>query len=128
MVERGHGHRLSAQTLARVRVSGQLAWQQLDGDLTIEPWVAGAIHLAHASGPERGQNLIGAEPRAGRKRQRWQTGRILPPFPDFAANDGRDTARRLRVSDFYVRGSMRVPNGPLQREASGSRNAILVPF
>jgi hypothetical protein len=52
-----------------VRVSRQLAWQQLDGDLTIEPRVAGAIDLAHSAGPEGGHNLIGAESRAGRKRQ-----------------------------------------------------------
>ena len=74
---RGHRHRLAAQALARVRVSRRLAWQQLDGDLTIEPRVAGAIDLAHASRPEGGQNLVGAESRAGRKRQTWQTGRIL---------------------------------------------------
>jgi hypothetical protein len=63
-----------------VRVSRQLAWQQLDGDLTIEPRVAGAIDLAHASGPEGGQNLVGAKSRTGRERQKWQTGRILAPI------------------------------------------------
>ena len=77
MIDRGHGHRLAAQTLARVRVSRQLARQQLDGNLTIEPRVAGAIDLAHASGPEGGHNLVAAESRAGRKRQTWQTRRIL---------------------------------------------------
>ena len=77
MIDRGDGHRLAAQPLARVRVSRQLAWQQLDGDLTIEPRVAGAIDLAHASSPEGGHNLVAAESRAGCKRQTWQTGRIL---------------------------------------------------
>jgi hypothetical protein len=77
MIDRGHSHRLAAQTLARERVSRQLAWQQLDGDLTIEPRVPGAIDLAHTSGPEGGHNLVAAESRAGRKRQAWQTGRIL---------------------------------------------------
>ena len=67
MIDRGDGHRLAAQTLARVRVSRQLARQQLDGDLTIEPRVAGAIDLAHASGPEGGHNLVAAESRAGRE-------------------------------------------------------------
>ena len=59
MIDRGHGHRLAAQTLARVRVSRRLGRQQLDGDLTIEPRVVGAIDLAHASRPEGGQNLVG---------------------------------------------------------------------
>ena len=61
MIERGHGHRLAAQTLARVRVSRQLAWQELDRDLTIEPRVAGAIDLAHAAGPDRRDDLVRAE-------------------------------------------------------------------
>ena len=77
MIERGHCHRLAAQTLARVRVSRELACQPLDGDLTVEPRVASAIDLAHAAGPEGRQNLVGAESRAGRERQTGQTGRIL---------------------------------------------------
>jgi hypothetical protein len=72
MNDRGYGHRLAAQTLARVRVDRQLARQQLDGDLTIEPRIAGAIDLAHAAGPEGGHNLVAAESHAGRKRQTWQ--------------------------------------------------------
>ena len=77
MIERGHGHRLAAQALARARVSRRHGWEQLDGDLAIETRIVGAIDLAHASRPDGGQNLIGAEARAGRKRQRCQTGRIL---------------------------------------------------
>jgi hypothetical protein len=33
----------------------------LDRDLTLEPCVAGAIHLAHASDADEGEDLIGAE-------------------------------------------------------------------
>ena len=74
MINRRHCHRLAAQTLARVRVSRELARQQLDGDLTIQPRVAGAIDLAHSAGSEGGDNLVATEPRAGRQRGMWQTG------------------------------------------------------
>ena len=61
MIDRGDGHRLAAQAFARVRVGGQRGRQQLDGDLTIEPRVAGAIDLAHSAGAEGGNNLVGAK-------------------------------------------------------------------
>ena len=64
MIDRGHGHRLAAQALARARIGGRLGRQQLDRDLTIEPRVSGKIDLAHASRAESRENLVGPEPRA----------------------------------------------------------------
>ena len=52
MVERGDGHRLAAEAFARVRVGGHRGGQQLDRDLTIEPGIAGAVHLAHPARAE----------------------------------------------------------------------------
>ena len=39
--------------------------QDLDRDLAPEPRVARAVHLAHAAGAERRDDLVGAEARAG---------------------------------------------------------------
>ena len=52
----------------RARTSGfdERCWRQhLDRDLASEPRVAGAIHLAHAAGAERGDDLVGAEAGTG---------------------------------------------------------------
>ena len=69
MIERRHGHRLAAQAFARTRVGRRVGWQQLDGDLTIEPRVVGAIDIAHASRPDGGQHLVRPQACSGRKRQ-----------------------------------------------------------
>ena len=39
--------------------------QDLDGDVAIEPRVAGAIDLAHAACPQGGEDLVRAEADAG---------------------------------------------------------------
>jgi hypothetical protein len=69
MIDRGHGQRLAPQALARVRVSRGVCGQQLDGDLTIEPRVAGTIDLAHPAGPNRGDDFVDAKACPGRERQ-----------------------------------------------------------
>ena len=53
--------------------NGELKY--LNRDLAIHLVVSGAVTLAHASGPEVGEDLVRAEARAGR--QRGQTGLIL---------------------------------------------------
>jgi len=68
MNDRGYGHRLAAQTLARVRVDRQLARQQLDGDLPIEPRIAGAIDLAHAARADPADDFVRADDGPGWKR------------------------------------------------------------
>ena len=50
---------------AELRVIRQLRREHLYGDHAVEAGVAGPIHLAHASGPDEGQDLVGAKPRAG---------------------------------------------------------------
>src|SRR5262245_25572178 len=61
MIERGGGHRLASQTLARVWFSSGFGREQLDGDLTIEARVAGAIDLAHPAFAKLGDDFIGSE-------------------------------------------------------------------
>ena len=64
MIERGHGHRLAPQALARTRISRRLGRQQLDGDATIETRIVGEIDFAHGSRADGGQNFVGTEARA----------------------------------------------------------------
>ena len=64
------GQRLRLRGWNRASRSASLAneiGQDLDRDLAIELGVAGAIDLAHPAGAERGENLVGAEARAGRE-------------------------------------------------------------
>ena len=42
--------------------------QHLDGDRALERGVAGFVHLAHAAGPEGGDDLIRTKPNAGGER------------------------------------------------------------
>ena len=39
--------------------------QHLDGDLALQSGIKGAVHLAHAAGPEQVEDLIWAEPCTG---------------------------------------------------------------
>jgi hypothetical protein len=43
----------------------ELLGKRLEGDLAVERRVAGAVHLAHAAGPEPGDNLVWADARSG---------------------------------------------------------------
>jgi hypothetical protein len=44
-----------------IGIRRERVWKDLDRDVTIEPRVARAIHLAHATGAEHVGNFIGAE-------------------------------------------------------------------
>src|SRR5436309_200769 len=61
------GARFPVEPLAELRVRGQRAWQNLDGDDPVEPRVAGAIDLAHPAGTKRSQDLVGTELRSSRE-------------------------------------------------------------
>src|SRR5262245_20857511 len=50
------------------RIGGERFSQDLDRHIAIEPRIAGAIHLAHAAGPERADDLVLTEAGAGRQR------------------------------------------------------------
>jgi hypothetical protein len=72
VIDRGNGHRLATQTLARARIGGRLGRQQLDRDPTIQPRVSGKVDLTHASRTESGKNLVRPEARSWMEGQRWQ--------------------------------------------------------
>ena len=70
MIERRGRTRLQLESPQPVGVVGQLGWQQLQRDVTIEPGVAREIDLSHAAGTEERANDIPPETRAG-----WQSHR-----------------------------------------------------
>jgi hypothetical protein len=61
VVERGQRERLATKLRDRVRVAAHGAGQDFERDVTLEPRVVRAIDLAHASGAERGDDLVGPE-------------------------------------------------------------------
>src|SRR5262249_19221370 len=77
MIERGCGQRLPSQPLARAGVGGGGGGEQLDRDLAIETWIAGAVHLTHSSCAKPGDDFIGSDARAGGERQKRQATPML---------------------------------------------------
>ena len=65
MVERRDGPRLALEAGAHLGVGRQVLGQHLDRDVAPEARVARAVHLAHAAGAERGDDLVGSEPGPG---------------------------------------------------------------
>jgi hypothetical protein len=58
VIERGRGQRLLLESPQPVRVRREVRRQHLDRDITPEPGVGGAVHLAHAAGAERRDDLV----------------------------------------------------------------------
>src|SRR5262245_25240607 len=67
MVQAGDGPGLTLEALAQVRALGEVIGQYLDCDRAVEARVFGPVHLAHAPGPERRHDLVGAQAPAGRE-------------------------------------------------------------
>ena len=61
MVQRGNSARFAFEAGAQIFAFGDVFGQNLDRDGAVEPGVAGFVHLAHAAGAERGENLVRAE-------------------------------------------------------------------
>ncbi len=55
---------LLGTTVGHIRIVDLLG-QDLDRDFAVQPWVAGAVDLAHASSSQRSQDLVGAEACSG---------------------------------------------------------------
>jgi hypothetical protein len=55
-------------------VTGEGVRQDLDGHIAVEPGVARAVDLAHATGAEGGEDLIGSEAGASGE---WHAGALL---------------------------------------------------
>ena len=77
MIERGEHLGFALEAPEPIVVGGKDLRQHFDGDLATKFGVAGAIDLAHAARTEQGDNLKGAEERAGRQRHYWLSARII---------------------------------------------------
>ena len=65
MIERSEHVGLARESGQALGVARKSLGKHLEGDLALEAGVARAPDLAHASGPERSENLIRPEPRSG---------------------------------------------------------------
>jgi hypothetical protein len=65
VVQRRDGARFLFETAARVRVGGERTGQHLDRHGPIEAGITSAIDLAHAARPDRCDDLVRTETRAG---------------------------------------------------------------
>ena len=78
MVDRRNRARFALEACERVRVGGESTRQNLDGDVAAEPRVVGSVHLSHAAGANRRDNLVRAEARANEAGS-WGHGQIIAP-------------------------------------------------
>ena len=65
MIERREHLRLALEPRQTIRIQYERGRQHLERDVAIQFRIAGAIHLAHAPGPDGGDDLIRAEAGAG---------------------------------------------------------------
>jgi hypothetical protein len=65
MIERREHLRLALEAREPVRVGGKCRWQDLERDRTVQLGVTGLIHLAHSTGANGSDDVIGAETGAG---------------------------------------------------------------
>jgi hypothetical protein len=65
MIQCGDRHRLTAETFLCLPVSCQGGRQQLNGDLTTQPWISRLEHNSHAALPDERKDLVGTKARAG---------------------------------------------------------------
>ncbi len=65
MVQRSEGLRFSLESRDAFWIGSEQLWQDLDRDVAIELRVTCAVDLAHAAGPQGGEDLVRAEARAG---------------------------------------------------------------
>ena len=72
MVQRGQHFGFALEAGQALGIAGDRGRQHLDGDLALEARVDRSIHLAHAAGTERGDDLVRTEPGAGCECHRGQ--------------------------------------------------------
>ena len=61
MIQRAGGNRFLRKSALSIRIECRVVVKNLDRDETLEARVAGAIHLSHAAGAKRTDNLIRPE-------------------------------------------------------------------
>src|SRR5579859_3577109 len=71
MIERGDCFSFALETLAALRIGGEMRRQNLDGDASVQARIACAVHFPHPARAERGKNFIRAELGARGQRHQW---------------------------------------------------------
>ncbi len=61
MIQRGDGACFTLEAASALHAACIVFAENLDRDVAVQPRIAGAVHLAHASGAERGPDLVGAQ-------------------------------------------------------------------
>src|SRR4051794_16716078 len=61
MVQGGGGAGLGLETSDSRGIMGEVGREDLQGYLAAEPGISSSIHLAHASGTQNGNDLVGSE-------------------------------------------------------------------
>src|SRR2546422_2197926 len=77
MIEARGRQRFLLEAVQPLGIVGKAGGQDLDRDLALQPWIGGAIHLAHPARPERRDDFVGAEPHTWRQRHYWIADRRL---------------------------------------------------
>jgi hypothetical protein len=67
VVQRSRSLRLLFEATQPIGILGERGRQDLDRDLALEPFVPGAVNLAHPARPDGGQDLVRSELRSGRE-------------------------------------------------------------
>ena len=62
MIQRGENLGFAMEAREPVRIGSERVGEHLDGDITIETRVAGAVDLAHTPGPQRAEDLVHTDP------------------------------------------------------------------
>src|ERR1043166_8903607 len=68
MLEGGERLRLSLETREAFGIGREELGQHFQRDVTMQPGIARAVHLAHAARAERRDHFVGTESKAGRNR------------------------------------------------------------
>ena len=94
MREASRDLRLPRESAEGVRVLAVTRRDDLERHLAAEARVPRPVDLAHATGPERGEDLIGSEAGSGRDRQ--------PPAPSHLVNHSTIAiVERIRLGSFW---------------------------
>ena len=67
----GSTSQFAVEAVAEVRIRREVRRQDLDRDGAIEPRVTRLVNLAHPTGADKREDLVGAEPDAGIQRHKW---------------------------------------------------------
>lgn len=108
MGERGHGARLAIEPFPQIRIAMEMGRQHLHGHQAIEPGIAPAIDLAHASRAYGTEDFVGSQTRTGSKRHAG----LVPPAVETCRCVGNSD---LLPSFFVVQDATRAPAGTLKQ-------------